>query len=265
MKKLINTLLLLLIVVGSVQTASAKNWFGNNNRFGSGGWGYDNDCNDWPEWTPMYWMEEMAGNNDDCFDGRYRYPRSQAYPPRYPAQVYPPRYPGQAYPQPYQQAYPYAGAGAYGVRPYAARSYPAPLARGIYPPRLTPLRNGIYPPSNLLSGYGLGSIPRLPASSFGYGSLFSSPGGFASPQSSLGGFAYPGMSPMSSFSPASPFSPMGGLGSPLSPISPWSMGSPMSSGMGFPGMSPLSGGGFGAPWSSFGGSPFGGSGFSPFR
>ena len=33
-------------------------------------WEYD--CNDWPEWTPMYWMEEMSNEWDDDDDyGRY--------------------------------------------------------------------------------------------------------------------------------------------------------------------------------------------------
>jgi hypothetical protein len=236
MKKISKLTLLLFIVISSVQTVSAKNWFGNNHRWGGGGWGHNDDCNDWPEWTPMYWMEEMAGNDDDCFDGRYRYPA--AYPPL-------------NYPSVYQQSYPYAGAGTYALSPYAARRYAGPLGRGIYPPRLAPLRNGIYPPGNPMPGYGFSSMPRFPASSLGFGS----PGGFSSPFSSMGGLGYPGMSPMSSYPPASPFSPMspmGGLGGFGSPVSPWSMGSPM-------------GGGVGTPWNSFGGSPFGGSGFSPFR
>ena len=29
-------------------------------------WEYD--CNDWPEWTPMYWMEEMSNEWDDDDD-----------------------------------------------------------------------------------------------------------------------------------------------------------------------------------------------------
>jgi hypothetical protein len=34
-------------------------------------WEYD--CNDWPEWTPMYWMEEMSDEFDDNNDDWYRY------------------------------------------------------------------------------------------------------------------------------------------------------------------------------------------------
>lgn len=34
-------------------------------------WEYD--CNDWPEWTPMYWMEEMSDEWDDDDDDYYRY------------------------------------------------------------------------------------------------------------------------------------------------------------------------------------------------
>jgi hypothetical protein len=31
--------------------------------------GYDD--NDWPEWTPMYWMEEMMDEWDDNDDDNY--------------------------------------------------------------------------------------------------------------------------------------------------------------------------------------------------
>ena len=34
-------------------------------------WEYD--CNDWPEWTPMYWMEEMSDGWDDDDDDYWRY------------------------------------------------------------------------------------------------------------------------------------------------------------------------------------------------
>ncbi len=35
-------------------------WFGSND---CPPWAYD--CNDWPEWTPMYWMEEFSNEMDN--------------------------------------------------------------------------------------------------------------------------------------------------------------------------------------------------------
>lgn len=35
-------------------------WGGNNNNWGNNG----NSDNDWPVWTPMYWMDEMIGNDN---------------------------------------------------------------------------------------------------------------------------------------------------------------------------------------------------------
>jgi opacity protein-like surface antigen len=79
----------------SLMAASAANasWFGgNNNSYG----GYDD--NDWPEWTPMYWMEEMMDewdNNDD--EDYYRY-GGQGFAPRYGygPMPYPQQYPAPA-------------------------------------------------------------------------------------------------------------------------------------------------------------------------
>jgi len=39
-------------------------WGSNNNFFGGNGWG-----NNWPVWTPMYWMDEFSGNNN--YNGFY--------------------------------------------------------------------------------------------------------------------------------------------------------------------------------------------------
>lgn len=40
---------------------------GNNGEWKMGPYGPYWDANDWPEWTPMYWMQEMSDsfNNDD--------------------------------------------------------------------------------------------------------------------------------------------------------------------------------------------------------
>ncbi len=40
-----------------VSLDATAGWFGSNNGY----W----DDNDWPEWTPMCWMEEMMGGWDN--------------------------------------------------------------------------------------------------------------------------------------------------------------------------------------------------------
>jgi hypothetical protein len=79
-----------------VSLNASAGWFGNDN-----GW----DDSDWPEWTPMYWMEEMFDSFDDD-DDYYRYgPRGYA---------------------PYGYAQPYAMAPYQGQVPHA--QMPAPVA-----------------------------------------------------------------------------------------------------------------------------------------
>jgi hypothetical protein len=79
---MMNTVIKLLgsaLLLGATSTASA--WGGNN------GW----DWNPWPVWTPMYWAEEMVGDNDwDA--GPYGYsPYNSGYGPYggYPFGGYP--------------------------------------------------------------------------------------------------------------------------------------------------------------------------------
>jgi len=233
-------LIILLSLLGVVQSSYAKDWFGKNNRFG--GFGNNNGCNDWPEWTPMYWMEEMSGNNDNCYSG--------AYAGR--------GYGGAAYP--YQSPYPYSG--AYGAAsPYGNPYFANPYVAGGYAPNPYAAQAGIYPQNRTRRLYG---SRKQRSSPFGTGGLtgfprfggnnftnpFSSFNGTSSPFSSFGGgspwssYTSPmGFGGMPGMNPMTPFSPMGGFGSPMS--------------MGVPGMSPLGG---------FGGSPFGGgSSFMPFR
>lgn len=95
--KVITTSLLL----GTSLNAAA--WWGNN------GW----DWNPWPVWTPMYWMEEMEGDND-WYDGPYGYG-----PYGYSPYGYAPY--GYGY-GPYYGGYgaPYYGGGYY---PYGGRPY----------------------------------------------------------------------------------------------------------------------------------------------
>ncbi len=229
-------LIILLSLFGVVQSSYAKDLFGKSNRWGGFGSNYG-DCNDWPEWTPMYWMEEMSGNNDNCYPGAYagRGFGGTAYPYQSP-------YPYSPYANPYF-ANPYiAGVNPYALNPYVAqaRIYPQNRTRGLYgsrQQRSSPFGTG-----------GLTGFPRFGGNNFT--NPFSSFNGTSSPFSSFGGgspwssYTSPmGFGGMPGMNPITPFSPMGGFGSPMS--------------MGMPGMSPLGG---------FGGSPFGGgSSFMPFR
>lgn len=202
-------------------------------------------CNDWPEWTPMYWMEKMTGNDQDCDVMRSYYQGVNA------------GYAQSALQQP--NTMPMSSSlsrSTYGV-PYSAlfsgvngnevlSQYPASAFR--QPVRkLGKQRNAMYgyPMGRSLYGQQFQSFPRwgngMSANRFGsMGSGFPMMGqGFGS-----------GM-------------PMGGFGSPMSmgsPMSPMGFGSPMSMGMGSPmGMSPMGTGGFGSPMSMGGGR-----GFNPF-
>ena len=207
---LIRTLSLSALLL-STSMVDAKGWFGGNNSpwGGSSFFGNNNgyDDNDWPEWTPMYWMEEFFNNNDDD-----RYPRSYAPSPY--AQPYGGRFPN-AYQNPYQSP------------AHSTRYVPAPYRGGQYAPRQRFQSYGAMPRQRAYgsrSGFG-GS----PFSNRGMTS-FPSMGGsnFSSPFSSMGGG-----SPWSSFGGSSPLS-MGGFGSPMgmggmpggfgSPMSPMSMG-----------------------------------------
>ena len=62
MKTRLSFLIAVLLLLFSV---SSHGWWGNNNW---GGW------NSYPVWTPMYWAEEMTGNNN--YYGPYGYPNN---------------------------------------------------------------------------------------------------------------------------------------------------------------------------------------------
>lgn len=110
--------LLLTTITAAAMALSATahaGWFGNNNSWG----GYDD--NDWPEWTPMYWMEEMMDEWDDDDDEW----GGSGYGPRYGYGGYggyaPMPYPQMPYaPMPYNPAPRYM--------PPAATRAPAPAA-----------------------------------------------------------------------------------------------------------------------------------------
>lgn len=255
MSKSLLKIIIIASLFGVAQSSIAKDFFGKNNPWGNfGGFGNSNgnNCSDWPEWTPMYWMEEMSGSNN-CYPNAY----GGGYANKYPYQS-PYAYPSSAYgtppPNPYlanNQAYnPYAAGGmppAYGYNPYMANMRGNPQANhfnGSRKSTFSPLGNrGLtsfprFGGSGLTNPFSSFSGASSPFSSFGGGSPWSS---FGSPMSPMGfGGGMPGMTP---------FSPMGGFGSPMSPMSMGTMGM-------MPGMSPLGG---------FGSNPFGGgSSFNPF-
>ena len=92
---------LLLAALMLVIATEANAWWGGDR--------WDDGWNDWPVWTPMYWMEEMEDEWDDDYYGPYRYG--------------PYGYPGYGY-----GGYPYGGYGypgnGYGGQPYGGYGYP---------------------------------------------------------------------------------------------------------------------------------------------
>lgn len=198
MKILIKIITLSLLL--SVSSIANANWFGNNR--------YNNNCNDWPVWTPMYWMQEMSGSNN-CYGNRYGYGN---------------------YPSPHQvlnSPFPYSGY----QNPYQSNQY------------FNNFRNPYSNPYGNLNRYGGGfsGMPFNRFSSNGFNNPFSS-FGRTSPWSSYsspfsGGF--PAMSPLGGMGGfGSPFSPnpmtMGGMGMPgMSPLNRFGGGMPFG-GTGFP-------------------------------
>ncbi len=278
---------ILTVLFVTVSTTSANGWFGKNSNKG-GGWGnsFSNngyDDNDWPEWTPMYWMEEFLGDDDNNYNyGRYR--SAPNYANRYGANQPYGRVDQRPLVSPYAVPYgnfPYATAPSYTTVPHAVapRVYSPPLQPqslygaapyGARVPNVVPRQfsnNSMipYPPNrsgNTMPFLGGGRSFGNNFNTNNFSRPFSS-GGFPgmsgmTPQRGFGG-GFPSMGPMgmgSMYPTPSPMGGFGGFGSPLSPMS--SMGSPMSAmtpmspmsmgTMGMPGMSPM--GGFGSPMSS---------------
>ena len=110
MKKILSISLGALMLAASL---NASAFWGNN---GNNGWGNGGGYNDWPVFTPMYWMEEMSDswdNNDDYYGGGY----GPGYGPGY----------GGGYGAPYGGGYGAPYGGGYGA-PYGggyAPAYPA--------------------------------------------------------------------------------------------------------------------------------------------
>jgi len=116
MKKILSVSMGALLLAASL-TASA--WWGND------GWGRGGGYNDWPIFTPMYWMEEMADSWDDDYYDDYYYGG-----PGYYGGPYGGYGPGYGYGAPYGGGYGAPYGGGYGA-PYGG-GYGAPY--GGYPP-----------------------------------------------------------------------------------------------------------------------------------
>ena len=67
MKKLILALALAMATASIATTVQASDFFGggDNGEWKQGPMGPYWDESDWPEWTPMYWMEEFMDEFDD--------------------------------------------------------------------------------------------------------------------------------------------------------------------------------------------------------
>lgn len=103
MKKILSISTGALLLAASL---SASAWWGGDRW---GGYGY----NDWPVWTPMYWMEEMSDSWDnDYYDGYYGGPYGGPW--------------GGGYGAPYGGYYgaPYGGYGAPYGAPYGGYGAP---------------------------------------------------------------------------------------------------------------------------------------------
>lgn len=125
MKKIIATSVFAAFVLGAASNASAF-WGGDNDEC-YGPYGKIPNCNEYDEWDPRYWMEEMEDMFDDD-DDYYRYGRGYGNP--YGGGYGMPY--GGGYQQPYygggyQQPY-YGGGYQQPYNPYAAPAAPAPAA-----------------------------------------------------------------------------------------------------------------------------------------
>ena len=232
MRKPVIKHLLFVSMLAVTGVSHADGFFGNNNSGFGNFFGGNNGYNNWPVWTPMYWMEEMTGNN---FRNNNRYPNSNYYGNRYPQTPYQSSAYGM---NPYMGTSPYANPYAVGQNSYVYRPAPTLRNNNTYPQNSFS-RSGFSSFSSPFSGNRSGSFPNM-----NFGNGFSS-NPFSSTRSPMSmGSGFPNMNSMS------PMSGVSGFGSPFSPMSPMSMGT-----MGMPGMSPMN---------SFGGSPFGGNSFMPF-
>lgn len=97
-------------------------------------WAYD--CNDWPEWTPMYWMEEMSNefdDNNDYYGGPYGAPMPYGGPGPYGG------------PAPYGAPMPYGGPAPYGAPMMPPQGAPMMPPQGAPMPYGRPMPYGMPP------------------------------------------------------------------------------------------------------------------------
>ena len=82
MKKILSISMGALLLAASLNASAF--WGNNNNGWGGGGY------NDWPVFTPMYWMEEMSDSwdDDDYYGGGYGAPYGGGYGAPYGAPIY---------------------------------------------------------------------------------------------------------------------------------------------------------------------------------
>lgn len=172
------------------------------------------DDNDWPEWTPMYWMEEFFGNDDDDFlKDYYRYrmlglnsPYASSYARVSPYQSLYSTSPffrsnrgfGSMMPMssfgsgmnPWQMASPMSGMNPWGGSPFSSFGGGLPMQSGMFP---------------MMSPMGMGGMNPLTSSMM-------SPMGMSGMNPMLSPMGIGGMNPMSSMYPmgVSPFSGLSG-------------------------------------------------------
>ena len=130
-------LLIGLLLVTATTTASANfDFFGGGNegewKMGPNG-AYWEEGSSWPEWTPMYWMEELmdnVGNNDNSnFAGMMPFGNNNSYNTAMPYGGFPQ--------QPMMPYAPQAMMPVMPVAPIAAPVMPQAVAPAVAPPAVT--------------------------------------------------------------------------------------------------------------------------------
>jgi hypothetical protein len=124
-----NILLAVVTVAMLAFSSSASAFFWDNDD-----WDDPWDDNDWPEFTPMYWMEEFADEMDDDDDDYWRYGPRPYYGGGYAPRPY---YGGGYAPRPYYGGgyapRPYYGGGYYPQYPYPQQPYQYPQQAPVQP------------------------------------------------------------------------------------------------------------------------------------
>ena len=246
----------------------------------SSGFGGNSGCNDWPEWTPMYWMEKMMGD-DDCYNGpgygyggyspvsgygssyspvlgsgylnptvspnpysRSAYNTYSPYDSSYNRPIYRPSYNSQAYSDP---TYPFSiyNSLGYSHPAYHSSMYDSHVYGSAYPQRDIKAASYMPSPEEVYAS----DVKRRRLAELSNRRVAQ---GQRQYPRNLNSMPWGGNDFFSSNRGSLPFgasSPMnmGGFGSPMSSMLPMNMGgfgSPMSS------MSPMNMGGFGSPMST---------------